>query len=171
MNERDKFLYLKEETYKTIVNSIPIICVDIIPIKQVCKVWNIGIIRRSTGSESGKFAILGGRISLNETITEAINRHLLKDLGVVRFSFYKTNEVQKPFYVLQYFKGTKSKEPFGFDPTKHAIALTYLVEIKEVPLPKNEASEFRWITNKQIPKQVAFNQNIAMQEAFEQLKG
>ena len=160
---------MNEETYKTIVNSIPVVCVDIIPVRQIGEVWCIGIIKRSTGSEYGKFAILGGRIALNETIPEAINRHLIKDIGIHKFSFYRSNNVQKPFYVQQYLLGKTSKEPYGFDPTKHAIALTYLVTMNDTPIPANEASEFRWITKHQIPKKTAFNQDTVMKKVFKRL--
>lgn len=169
MNKRDKFIYLSEDIYRTITDNIPVICVDIIPIIQIDKIWCIGIIRRSTGSESGKYAILGGRIALNETIPEAINRHLLKDLGIHKFTFYKTTNEQSPFYVQQYFLGIKSERPYGFDPTKHAIALTYLVTIKGRPIPKDEASEFKWVAKQQVPIQSAFNQNTVMQEVFKYL--
>lgn len=170
MSRKNRFIQLPDKLYKNITGNVPIVCVDIIPVKQINNTWYIGIIKRSTGLESDKLAILGGRISLNETIPEAINRHLLKDLGIHKFTFYKTNKTQTPFYVQQYFLGVKSEKPYGFDPTKHAIALTYLVTINDTPIPKNEASEFRWITKQEIPKKPAFNQDTVMQEAFRYLK-
>lgn len=169
MKYSDEFIYLNKDLYRTISSKIPIVCVDILPVKQVNKIWKIGIIERATGIESGKIAILGGRIALNETISEAISRHLLKDLNIHKFSFYQTNKTQKPFYVQQYFLGSESKKPYGFDPTKHAIALTYLVTINEKPNPRDEASAFNWIGRDQIPVRSAFNQDTVMHEAFDYL--
>lgn len=169
MKSSDEFIYLDNNLYKNISSHIPIICVDILPVKKVNKDWKIGIIKRSTGKEAGKLAILGGRIALNETIPEAINRHLLKDLKVYKFNFYQINNTQKPFYVQQYFLGSESRKPYGFDPTKHAIALTYLVTINEEPNPRDEASAFSWIDKNQIPTNPAFNQDTVMQEAFNYL--
>lgn len=169
MKSSDEFIYLNNNLYKNISSHIPIICVDIIPVKQVNKVCKIGLIIRATGNEAGKLAILGGRIALNETIPEAISRHLLKDLDIHNFDFYQSNNTQKPFYVQQYFIGSESKKPYGFDPTKHAIALTYLVTINEEPSPRDEASAFSWIDRNQIPTKPAFNQDTVMYEVFDYL--
>ena len=169
MSEINKFTLLPEDLYKSITKSIPIVCVDILPVKKVRGVWQIGVIKRSTGKESGKLAILGGRIALRESIVDSIKRHLLKDLRVSNFIFYKTNTDSNPFYVQQYFMGSDSSKPYGFDPTKHAIALTYLVTINDTPIPENEASEFRWITKQEIPKKPAFNQDTLMEEVFKHL--
>ncbi|HMS92581.1 MAG TPA: DUF4916 domain-containing protein [Candidatus Saccharibacteria bacterium] len=169
MKSSDEFIYLNNNLYRKISSHIPIICVDIVPVKQVKKVWKIGIIKRATGKEAGKLAILGGRIALNETIPEAIKRHLFRDLNIHKFNFYQINDTQKPFYVQQYFLGSESRKPYGFDPTKHAIALTYLVTINEEPIPRDEASAFSWIDRNQIPTKPAFNQDTVMQEVFNYL--
>lgn len=166
MDKKNKYTNLPEELYLNMVSSMPIICTDIIPVREKNGVLQIGVIKRATGKESGKFAILGGRVALNETITEAIERHLFQDLSINRFSYFNRNSDSQPFYVQQYFRGTKSTPPYGFDPSKHSITPTYLITITDTPTPKNEASEFKWITKQQIPNLTAYNQNIVMKEAF-----
>lgn len=157
--------YVSDELYAQITASIPVICVDVIPYDASSK--KIGVITRATGKESGKIALIGGRIKKGESIIKAVNRHLSTDLQINNFNFYTGNDHTHPFYVQQYFHGDKPLNGFGaFDPTKHSIGLTYLIEISEIPMPKSEASQFHWISREEIPEPAAYNQDIVMGEAF-----
>jgi hypothetical protein len=72
--------------------------------------------------------------------------------------------------VQQYFHQASAKPPFGYDPTKHAVTLTYIIDINEEPQPKNEAADFRWISNSEVPAEAAYNQHLVMRLAFEYLQ-
>ncbi len=162
--------YLSDELYSTITNSIPIVCVDIIPVRKTGSEWELGTIIRATGPEKDKLAILGGRIQHNETITDAIKRHLTESLEVDRFALLPSNDINRPFYIQQYFHQSSLPPPDGFDPTKHAIALTYLIEISDVLSVQGEASDFRWINQTSIPKNFGYNQQVVIEAAFSFLK-
>ena len=163
--------YLPDKLYDTITRHIPIICVDLIPAKKQDYKWLIGIIRRATGTEANKPALLGGRVRYQESLDSAIRRHLKTDCGVVKFQFWHVNSLDRPFYVQQYVHAESAQPPLAYDPTKHSIALTYLIEIGEEPKPGNEADDFYWITASQIPEHAAFNQHVVMAQAFNFLRG
>jgi len=157
---------LPPELYQTVTNSIPIVCVDLIPIKQVRSEWQIGVITRATGPETGKLAILGGRIYHDEFITDAIARHMKTDWGISDYRFWEGNTISRPFYVQQYLHAKAAELPYGYDPGKHAIALTYLIELSKEPRPRNEASAFHWIEASEVPEPAAYDQHLVMAEAF-----
>lgn len=159
--------YLSDELYKTITDNMPIACVDVMPVRKLGTRWEIGIITRATGSQSGKAAILGGRVQHGETVDQAINRHIRTDWGISEYSFYGNGNEFQPFRVQQYLHAPEASRPYGFDPSKHAIALTFLIILHDEPRPQNEASAFYWITEDAIPSECAYNQGIVMRAAFE----
>ncbi len=160
--------YVSNELYKQITDAFPVICVDVVPVD--IKHGLIGTITRATGRDANKLALVGGRIRKNETISQAILRHIQTDLGLNNFSFLPTNSEDAPFLVQQYGHGNAKTEKFEcYDPTKHSIGLTYIIEIKETPEPKHEASEFHWLGINDIPKDTAFNQGVVMKKILKSI--
>lgn len=160
---------LPEELYQTITKYMPIVCVDIIPVRRRVNTWEIGIITRATGSQAGKPALLGGRIRYGETVHEAIIRHIQTDWGIESFEYFEGSNEFQPFHVQQYLHADAALGPFGFDPTKQAIALNFLVQLEYEPTPRNEASNFYWVSSDAIPHPAAYNQDKVMATAFEYL--
>jgi len=158
--------YLSDDLYQSVTHAVPIVCVDVIPVRQNAGQWEIGIITRATGPEAGKAALLGGRVWHNETLDDAIKRHILTDWDITNFSFFAGNDIGRPFHVQQHLHQDSSEAPYSFDPTKHAIALTYLIELQETPKPRNEASDFYWVSQESLPL-AGYNQQFTMQAAFE----
>jgi ADP-ribose pyrophosphatase YjhB (NUDIX family) len=159
--------FVSDELYKKITESVPLVCVDVLPIRRVGDTWQIGVITRATGKETGKLALIGGRIQHNENISEAISRHLLTDLDVHSFEFAANTEESLPFYVQQYFHRDFAKLPYGYDSSKHSIGLNYIVSLKEEPKPRVEASAFHWITRAGLPAAAAYNQHLIMKLALD----
>ncbi len=149
--------FLSPAAYDLVTAHVPIICVDLIPVNDNNR---LGTITRATGPEAGKLAMLGGRIQKDETISGAIGRHLLGSLGRPEFVYHRGNVESHPFYVAQYTHAPSASE--GFDPTKHAIAMTYLIDIKKPDRVQDEASDFRWIGFDEIPEESAYNHHIAL---------
>ncbi|HVE80964.1 MAG TPA: DUF4916 domain-containing protein [Candidatus Dormibacteraeota bacterium] len=158
---------LDDKDYLKAIKSVPIICVDVVPVRFIDDKPQIGIITRQTGPFAGSAAVVGGRVRKDETITEAIARHLRHDLEIEFFEFFRSNEAT-PFYVQQYFEEVESGSSYGHDPAKHDIALNYLIEIQDDPKPKNEASDFYWINESEVPKS-GYRQEIIMKAAFKHL--
>lgn len=145
-------VYLNDEQYEFLTNSIPIICIDVIFYDKATT--KIGFIKRR-GSD--KHALIGGRIGLGESIDAAIKRHVENDLGVTEFKYYKCSP-DRPVLVHEYIKGESSPDldKFGFDPTKQSIALTYILTTDQEFLPKNEAADYVW-ANKENINNIEFN--------------
>lgn len=157
--------YVSDELYNQVTASFPIVCIDVIPYDP--KTNRIGVIIRATGKESGKMAVIGGRIQKNESIKQAISRHLATDLQLEEFTFYKGNTEARPFYIQQYVHGDTATNSFtAYDPSKHSIGLTYIIHITDMPKPTSEAAAFHWIAQSEIPSTSAYNQHILMHEAF-----
>jgi len=161
--------YVSDELYAQITASFPVVCIDVIPVDLANQ--KIGVITRATGNEANRLALIGGRIRKDESIKDAILRHLNNDLGITEFSFYKTNNEETPFTVQQYSHSNSQIDGYDcYDPTKHSIGLTYLITINQTPDPKSEACDFHWIDLSEIPDKTAFNQGVVMQKALEFIK-
>lgn len=158
--------YVSDKLYKTITDSIPIVCVDMIPVRKVDEEWELGVITRATGLEKGKLAIIGGRVQHNESLNDAIYRHLGDSLDISHFSFTQHNSIEKPFRVHQYFHQLSAQSLVGFDPSKHAVALTYMISITEEPAPRDEASAYHWIRSDQTHGNFGYNQDQVIESAF-----
>lgn len=161
---------LTEPAYTLVTQCVPIVCVDIVPINFHEEMPRLGIITRATGPERGKAALLGGRILKDEMISAAIGRHLMGSLGSGKFAYHKTNGESQPFCVQQFLHKGSAEPPNSYDPTKHAVTLTYLVDIDEPKQVQDEASEFRWIKLGQIPKESAYNHHLVMQKVADFLQ-
>ncbi|MDP2874116.1 MAG: DUF4916 domain-containing protein [bacterium] len=158
---------VKLPIYEMGVEILPVVCADVIPVKKDGGLIKVGVILRATGPESGKLAVIGGRVRRDQKISDAISKHLKTDLAISQWTFHPDNSEEHPFYVQQYFQRSNSNDKFGYDPTKHAIAMTYLIEIEGEPKPKNEANSFVWVTEAEIPEVTAYNHGQVMKQAFE----
>jgi hypothetical protein len=158
--------YLSDELYKTITDSVPLPCVDLIPVRGLNDAWQIGTITRGTGSETGKATLIGGRIWHDETVIQAM-RHLRTDLDIESFEFLPGNDELRPFRVQQYKHADHAEASYGYDPSKHAIGLTYLIVLANEPKPANEASAFHWVTAEEISTQCGYGQDQVMRAAFD----
>ena len=139
--------YLPQKLYDQITESIPIICVDVIPLKSENGKKYFGVIQRKTGPEAGKLALIGGRVYKDEKIIDAIKRTLMNDLSVDDFTFYECEEAH-PIIVGQYMHTNNVVGDYMYDQTKHSVSLTYAINIDQAKIkPKNEASDFLWIND------------------------
>lgn len=139
--------FLPADLYAQIERSIPIACVDFVPVRTTPDAKKqLGLIRRH--SPHGEvWCHLGGRILRGETIREALRRHALDTLGVD----LALPADPQPAYVYQWFPAEirpSDGMPHGDDPRKHAIGLSFVVELAgdSEPRPQNEALDFAWVT-------------------------
>lgn len=155
--------------YDFIVQFKPLPCVEVVPVRRMSD-NQLGVIIRATGPEKGKLAVMGSGVNKNESISNAILRTLQTDLGINSFEFYGSITEETPFRVGQHLHSPKTSEDIPYDPTKHAVGVAYLVEINGDPSPRNEASDFFWITRDQIPPITAYNHWTILKSAFNYLE-
>lgn len=133
----------------------PIICTDGIPVRMHEGILQGGLIRRNTGEYRGKLCIIGGTVALGETLDAALRRHFQTDIGK-EITFLDPLGITRPIGVYQYY-GEGDAKAFLPEPTKHAIALTYLVSIEDGNFIfgssryGQEASAFEWYSAESCP--------------------
>jgi ADP-ribose pyrophosphatase YjhB (NUDIX family) len=151
--------WLNLDDWKRVQDSVPICCVDVIPIQRNSAggIESIGMILRDTPHQGRRWCIVGGRLLRNESMTEAAGRQLRETLG--DDIHFQIDPAAQPSYIAQYFTEDRG---FGLiDPRQHAIALTFVVEVNGAARATGEAHEFRWfpVTHLPLPGQCGFGQD------------
>lgn len=146
-------LWIEDAEWSRIQRLIPIVCVDVLALRAGSKGYtSAGLILRHTPHQGDRWCLVGGRMRLGETIVEAVERHMYGTLGPdVRFSLPTS---QQPCYIAQYMP--YPRDDFPVDPRKHAIALTFALEVAGRPLPRDEALDFEWFALDRLPAAEAF---------------
>ncbi len=124
---------LDDATFKTVLDSTPLISIDIL-LKKGGKVL-LG--KRVNKPAQGYFFSTGGRINKNETIDNAMARVALNELNIELKSIPKFIGVFEHFYDDSIYK----------DVSTHYVDIAYEYEVKEIPdLPTEQHSEYKWFT-------------------------
>ena len=124
---------LDDLTFKTIIDSTPLISIDIL-LKKDGKVL-LG--KRVNKPAQGYFFSTGGRIHKNETIDNAIVRVALNELNIELKSVPKFIGLFEHFYDDSIYK----------DISTHYVNVAYEYEVVEIPdLPGEQHSEYKWFT-------------------------
>lgn len=147
---------------------VPIVCVDLLPWREENNVVKLGLIRRLTPTGGSGYALVGGRVRRGEELGDAIRRHLADSLGTS--IDYQPPEVEQPATIGQYFP--QRRRGYPWDPRKHAVALSYTVEVSGIPKPRGEALGFEWFAPDAIPagRDFGFGQDIVVKRLAEGLK-
>lgn len=164
-----------------------IACTDAIPVRVDSKTGQVqlGAIVRNGGKYKGKFAQIGGRMMVGENPQMALTRHVKTDLGL-DFNYYDSEAgPNKPLYVTSYKpkkEGNDERpEVFADDPTKHSLAMTFLVTIPDDQAMSfgkgaggQEASGFQWFSAEELAKTAdtdfAFEQRHLYVKAFAEIR-
>jgi ADP-ribose pyrophosphatase YjhB (NUDIX family) len=110
------------------------------------QVEKVGLLLRARADRTISRAIVSGRVLHNETVREALWRHLTKDLGSESDPQLPASPV--PFTVAEYFPDARKS---GFhDPRQHAVALVFLVPVAGECAPAQDAIEFTWMTCEEV---------------------
>jgi ADP-ribose pyrophosphatase YjhB (NUDIX family) len=147
--------WLDQATWELAQRNIPIACVDIVPVKVATDgMRHVGLIQRLSPFPEGlRWCQLGGRIDRGETVRDALLRHL--DENLTDFETYIPADPQ-PDYVMQWFPDNRlamlGAPEYGTDPRKHAIALSFTLELTGEPksVVGAEAQRFAWFTTDEI---------------------
>jgi len=124
---------LDDATFKTVVDSTPLISIDIL-LKKGGKVL-LG--KRVNKPAQGYFFSIGGRINKNETIDNAMARIARNELNIELKLKPKFIGVFEHFY----------DDSIYNDVLTHYVNLAYKYEVDEISnLPTEQHSEYQWFT-------------------------
>jgi colanic acid biosynthesis protein WcaH len=124
---------LGDQIFKTVVDSTPLVSIDIL-LKKDNKVL-LG--RRVNKPAQGYFFSIGGRINKNETIDNAMARVALNELNIYLKSTPEFIGVFKHFYDDSMYENVST----------HYVNLAYEYEVEEIPnLPTEQHSEYQWFS-------------------------
>lgn len=148
LSENRYVTYLSREQYLFVEESMPIVCVDFFPLRSAGST-QVGLILRD--SPFGHvWCHLGGRILRGESIRQALLRHAEDTLGVA----LRLPQDPQPLDVYQWFPPDDIPADVGDhgnDPRKHAIGLSFIVEMEGDPSPRNEGIDFAWFSLTDLP--------------------
>ena len=124
---------LGDQIYKTVVDSTPLVSIDIL-LKKDNKVL-LG--RRVNKPAQGYFFSIGGRINKNETIDNAMARVALNEINIDLKSTPEFIGVFEHFYDDSMYENIST----------HYVNLAYEYEVEEIPnLPTEQHSEYQWFS-------------------------
>ena len=124
---------LDDQIFKTVVDSTPLISIDIL-IKKGNKIL-LG--KRINKPAQSYFFSIGGRINKNEAIDNAIVRIAKNELNIELKSKLEFIDVFEHFYDDGIYENIST----------HYVNLAYEYEVEEIPnLPTEQHSEYRWFS-------------------------
>jgi ADP-ribose pyrophosphatase YjhB (NUDIX family) len=132
---------LPDRLWKTIQASVPVFCVDVVPVRAgTLGAIEIGLILRDTPLQGARWCLIGGRLLLDETIAEAVERQLSMSVGASL-----TRTVGSPFVPLLVEYGRSFALDRPQDPRQHSISATLPVWMSGEGVARGtEAHNFRW---------------------------
>ncbi len=138
---------LDAELWARVQQSVPILCVDVVPYRRVTGAIEVGLIRRTFADTADEvWCHVGGRVQYGETTDEALARHLTETF-VLEASALSIGTDPQPHHVMQWFPGDLRREPtYGDDPRKHALSLCFALDLGAglVTRAGGEGTDVRW---------------------------
>ena len=147
--------------------AVPIVCVDVLPMRTGHGADEIGLILRDTPHQGRRWCLVGGRVFRDESLVDAVARHLWGTLGAeIRFDLHPDAQ---PIYVSQYF--TTERDGALVDPRQHAVAMNYCIEVSGPVVAQGEAHEFRWFDRLRLPAayEFGFGQDRVVAECLKRI--
>jgi ADP-ribose pyrophosphatase YjhB (NUDIX family) len=164
--------WLSEPDWVRIQHQIPIACVDVLPVRPAdassAAVREVGLIYRGTPDAGDRWCLIGGRMLFEESLTEALARHVRTTIG--REVQARSLTGDQPLYVAQY--APTQRPGFERDPRQHAIGLTYAAVVEGPEDPQGEALDFRWFSVDSLDGvEFGFGQGHVVLECLHRLRG
>jgi ADP-ribose pyrophosphatase YjhB (NUDIX family) len=153
-DRKHKKRWLSSSRWRLVQASVPIACVDVMPIRGSRRrpIEAIGLILRETPHQGQRWCLVGGRLLYGECLRDAILRQVGETLGSKARIHLKRD--QQPLYIAQY--SPHGIEPFALDPRQHAIGLTYVSKMTGSPTARGEAIAYEWFDIRKLPRPEQF---------------
>ena len=140
--------WLSEFALEETRSRVPILYVEAVParIDAAGQIEHVGVLLRgSAATQQIVRTLVSGRVMHGESIRDALQRNIEKDLGPAAFPRLPVSPV--PFTVAEYFP-LPGVTPLH-DPRQHAVALVYVVPVTGECNPRQDALELTWLTPKE----------------------
>jgi ADP-ribose pyrophosphatase YjhB (NUDIX family) len=161
--------WIPEPEWARLQEIIPISCVDIVLLRydSNASLNGVGLILRDTTHQGQRWCLVGGRILYGESFGDAVRRHMLDTLG--EDIHFQIRHDEQPVYMAQYRPSTG--DGFLVDPRRHAVAMTYGLEVSGLPRAQNEALSFQWFDLGELPprNKFGFEQDRVLSACLERL--
>ncbi|HTU15308.1 MAG TPA: NUDIX hydrolase [Solirubrobacterales bacterium] len=138
---------LDPELWETIQASVPIFCVDVLPIRPAVGTEardggiELGLILRNTPDQGSRWCTIGGRLELDESIEAAVSRELAAAVGDGLEPIAGLADPEP--LIVEY--GRRPAPGAAYDLRKHAVSLTHPRWLDGEPSVRGEEAEaFRW---------------------------
>lgn len=128
---------LSNKTFKTILNNVPLLCVDIVA-KHKGKYL---LVKRRNKPLKGTFWLPGGRVLKNETMERAVRRKMREETGL-------NIELIRP---LGYFEYCFKDHAIALKNGYHTVSIVYLVKPLSLKVELDSQSS-DWKLAKKLPK-------------------
>ena len=139
--------WLDDRELEVVRGRVPMVYVEAVPVRldEVGQVTHVGLLLRAMADSTISRAIVSGRVLWGETVRQALQRHLDKDLGPSAFP--RLPAAPAPFTVVEYMPDPTRTG--YYDPRQHAVSLAYLVAVEGECEPSQEALDFVWISSEE----------------------
>ena len=138
---------LDDQTFKTVINSTPLISIDLL----VKKDNKILLGKRINKPAQGYLFSIGGRVYKNETINSAMMRIAKDELNIELKLTPSFIGVFEHFYDDSIYQ----------DISTHYVNLAYEIEIEEIfNLPTEQHNEYQWLTIDELLKSKQVHQYV-----------
>jgi ADP-ribose pyrophosphatase YjhB (NUDIX family) len=134
--------WLTREELDAARERLPILYVDIVPVRADEGVTAVGLLLRVTGHGQISRALVSGRVLYHERVRSAMLRHIEKDLGPLALPRLPLSP--QPFTIAEYFP-TPGVTAFH-DPRQHAVSLAFVVPVDGDCAPQQDALELTWFS-------------------------
>lgn len=141
--------WIPQDEYDLILSRVPILCVDLLLLGSQGN-SKVGLILRDTYGGGQGWCLVGGAVLRNESLNDAILRHLRATLG----EGLAVNQSSMQFVGLfEYFSEPRIGELY--DPRKHAVSATFSAICEGSARVMGEAMDFQWFDVERL-RQVSF---------------
>lgn len=135
--------WLSPDDLELVRRKVPMLYIDALPARVDAhgELEAVGLLLRATDAGTISRALVSGRVLYHETIRQALERHLDKDLGPMALPRLPFSP--QPFAVGEYFPTPGSA---FYDPRQHAVSLAYIVPVVGDCRPSHDTLELTWLT-------------------------
>lgn len=134
--------WLSPEELEFVRRKVPMLYVDVVPVRldDHGRVEAIGLLLCAHDDGISR-SIVSGRVLYHESIHDALERHIAKDLGQMALPQLPPTNI--PFTVGEYFP---TPGEGWHDPRQHAVSLAFVVPMAGDCSPSSDALEISWFT-------------------------